>query len=337
MEKRFYHPRRNKKDFIPVFINNNQHQTVTHFLHTAEKLVPALIEDLSKLIPLYTETELLYENKETREFLDEWRIISSSNEKYKPQLVPLKKALLNWARKYNLVAEDQEDSMFLEIGLWAIPSLRDHPESVEDWREFHKGLGRPIPANFIEWSITEVIYFEDDSDDIELAKNNKRFSFDKEMPFIFTPNSENIHQYQIVKKDDEAGDFEEILFNYKSDVLAAFSGDKDKIFGYRGYGWDPRMYSWSEFEKKLDLAYKKYKELYRERTENFMKENGYVEGKEKRNMDHFDWLVRYQIQEWNTKEIADYYSTNKKVISEDTISKALHNTASLVGFKLRGK
>lgn len=334
MEKIFYHPERIKENSIPVYMNNYQHQALSHFLRTAESLVPELIDDLAKIIPLYTKTEEEYEDKETRTFLDEWSVLRDANKDHKSQLIPLREVLLQWVRRYNLIEEEKEDSIFLEIALWAIPSLRNYPESIEKKKTLYKKLGRAIPINFPKWSITEVVYFEDESDTIKLAENNESFTFDKYMPFIFTPSSENIHQYKIVKRDDELGDFENIKDDYKWDVMAAFNGEKENIFGYNGYGWDPRMYTWNEFEKKLDAAFEKYKKLYRARTENFMRENGYVEGKEKRNLEHFDWLVRYQIQGWGIGEIADYYSANGKIITEDTISKALRNTANLVGFQL---
>lgn len=41
----------------------------------------------------------------------------------------------------------------------------------------------------------------------------------------------------------------------------------------------------------------------------------------KRNKEHFEWLVRFQIQGWTIKEIADYYSEEEKVLGEDTIKK----------------
>jgi hypothetical protein len=68
-----------------------------------------------------------------------------------------------------------------------------------------------------------------------------------------------------------------------------------------------------------------------------MQNKGYVERKEKRNLEYFQWLVRYQIQGWSAKEISDHYSKGEKLISEDAVSKALHHAALLDGFKLREK
>lgn len=59
----------------------------------------------------------------------------------------------------------------------------------------------------------------------------------------------------------------------------------------------------SEFEDYLDKWFASYKKLYRERNEKFMKQHGYVKGKEKRNQEHFKWLVHYQIQGWSLRQI----------------------------------
>lgn len=52
-------------------------------------------------------------------------------------------------------------------------------------------------------------------------------------------------------------------------------------------------------------------------------------------MEHFQWLVRYQIQNWSLNDIADFYSTKDKILSEDTVRKALLNTARIVELEIR--
>ena len=48
--------------------------------------------------------------------------------------------------------------------------LRDYPEEIEKTKTLYKKLGRVIPTKFPKWSITEVVYFEDESDTIKLAE-----------------------------------------------------------------------------------------------------------------------------------------------------------------------
>lgn len=59
---------------------------------------------------------------------------------------------------------------------------------------------------------------------------------------------------------------------------------------------DPRNETWRDFEEKIDVWFLAYKKMYKQRAEQFLVDKGYVKAKEKRNLEHFEWLVRYQIQ-----------------------------------------
>src|SRR5690606_29055587 len=127
-----------------------------------------------------------------------------------------------------------------------------------------------------------------------------------------------------------------ILESHYMDVHFAFKGEKEKVRGHLfGTGWDPRLETWKDFETRIDTAYKAYKSLYKKRTMLYMEKHGYVEGRPKRNKQHFEWLVRYQIQEWAVRDIADFYSNDNKIVSEDTVRKALKNASDLLELKLR--
>jgi hypothetical protein len=329
VEKVFYHPER--KNNSPVFSNYHLYQAVRYFLRAAEVIEPQFIKDLEEIIPLFNEAENLQKKGEIKGFIDNWETVQNT-----PQLSHLKEALLNWSKKYNLVDDDMNNILFLEIGLWTLPSKRDHPNRVKEFEAFCKKIDRSVPKHIYQWTIIDSTYFESEIDDIELGKNGSLFSFDKWFPFVFSPTYENLSQIKIIQSEDEAFDFEQILMCYEHDVNSAYNGEKDNVLGfYSGSGWDPRQDTWTEFEGMLDEAFKKYKKLYRKRTEDFMLKNGYIEGQEKRNIEHFQWLVRYQIQGWSIKEIADKYSSLDKIVSEDVVNKALHNTAKLVGLKLR--
>ncbi|MBP1996921.1 hypothetical protein [Paenibacillus eucommiae] len=106
---------------------------------------------------------------------------------------------------------------------------------------------------------------------------------------------------------------------------------------FSGAGWDPRRETWRDFEEKMDQYYKMYKEAYRARSERFLRERGYVKEKEKRNYEHFKWLVHYQVQGWNLREIADHYNTSKSevILQEDAIFRGIKSTAELVRLPLR--
>lgn len=157
-------------------------------------------------------------------------------------------------------------------------------------------------------------------------------------PFAFTPDM------LISKQPPDAYAFEELrLFDARKSNLIEMAETTD-LSKYElitrpwegGIGWDPRKKTWKEFENFIDKKYEQYQMLYRERSEQFLREQGYVKDKEKRNLEHFRWLVDYQIKGWSAREIADHYSSLKnEIINEDTVLHGIKNTASLVLIHLR--
>ncbi|AST57377.1 mitochondrial outer membrane protein IML2 [Thermoanaerobacterium thermosaccharolyticum] len=94
--------------------------------------------------------------------------------------------------------------------------------------------------------------------------------------------------------------------------------------------WNPTLETWENFNKRIDALFSRYKELYKKRTEEFLKQNNFVKGKEKQEDVHFEWFVRYQIQGWSKEKIAkEYYVTRQNV------SNAIKEIADLVGLKPR--
>ncbi|MCA1025013.1 hypothetical protein LCM23_02840 [Cytobacillus kochii] len=331
MKKVYFHPQRKKLNHMPVFTDSYHHEAITYFLRVAETLEPQLVEDLDSIIPLYSETEKTHEQQRnsSRSFIDNWDIFEK--ERSNSHLIELKNAIVAWAKKYSLFQQQGDNKTFLEIALWAIPDRRDHEQDIEDRKKFYERIGTKVPAHIYVWSITNVIYFEDESE-----ATGDKLRPDKVFPFVFTPALDNLHEFNVLNLEPEANDYENVLVNYDMDVRFALKGDRENVKGYIiGEGWDPRIETWTEFEESVDRAYKKYKELYQLRTKLYMEKHGYIEGKQKRNKDHFEWLVRFQIQEWSVKEIADYYSKGNIIIAEDTIRKALVSTADLIGLELR--
>jgi hypothetical protein len=170
-----------------------------------------------------------------------------------------------------------------------------------------------------------------------------RDMFDQYFPFIFSPNR-LFRTIQVAITKEEApnlSDFQGIYWEdrKKSKLIKPLSkeGNPDnhefpckswsEIFGY---GWDPRAQSWTEFEEEMDKKFTIYKKLYKEATQRFMTDNGYVKTKEKRNYNHFMWLMRYQVQYWTLKKIAEEYSSENEILNELTISKGIKSAADIV-------
>jgi hypothetical protein len=90
--------------------------------------------------------------------------------------------------------------------------------------------------------------------------------------------------------------------------------------------YDPAVETRSEYFESL--------KPYLDRQEAIMGSlYGFHKTKAKRNRAHFEWLVRYQIQGWSHRKIADAYSD--KTLTEDAIGKAIRKTSKLVGLTVR--
>lgn len=332
MEKVYFHPERKKLSNIPVFVDTNYYENLKYFLRLAESMEPQLSKDLEEIIPLFTQAEAIHEKqKKERIFIDNWSVLEECSESNNGYLIELREKLINWVNKYNFINENGPSKTFLEIALWAIPDIRDYEKNMEDEKKFFENIGLRVNLKK-EWSITNVIYEEDEA---EILKEH--ISFGKLFPFIFSPTVFNIHDWSSeTNLKPSAEDYEYLFSEYKINLMLSSSkeAEQPKDFCF-GEGWDPRTTTWSDFEKSMDSAYKKYKKLYKERTKSYMAENGYVEGTQKRNKEHFEWLVRYQIQGWSIQEIADFYSTEKKTLAEDTIRKGLSATAKVLDLKIR--
>ncbi|WP_171644243.1 hypothetical protein [Paenibacillus phytorum] len=195
------------------------------------------------------------------------------------------------------------------------------------------------------FSLSGSMYFEDDEDSLVLIedfgqKNHiRRDFFSVNLPFVFAPNDLSLG----LGDETRIQHFEEILSNdaFKTNLLKRMiTGEKVENYKplnwFFGKGWDPRKVPWKEFEEQMDDWFVKYKMMYRDRTENLLEQQGYIKSKEKRNLEHFEWLVRFQVQCWSLKEIADYYSEeSNEILSEDTISRGIKSTAELIYLILR--
>lgn len=342
MNKLFYHPERSKQDSVPVFSDSNQHGSVWHFLRAIEIMEPGVVQDLKELLPLYEETE---NNKDIKDDWSEWKVIAAASEEYNPELIPLREAVKKWGLKYNLVDPEFKQTTYLEVAIWALSSLYSHDEYAQRFIKLCKEMDSEVPDWAVRWTLAGVIHFETEEDDIQLKNTFGEKDFSRLFPFVFTPDVFSDELFWVKNEDarkemtQSADFFEGIIDDYEQMKNLTLHGKNQEylehLYPWKGKGWDPRVDSWQEFEKEIDMAYNAYKKAYRARTELFMKENGYLVGPEKRNIEHFQWLVRYQLQGWKVSQIADVYSKKGKIISEDAVYKALKCTAALVGITLR--
>ncbi|MCT1402923.1 hypothetical protein M4D81_28405 [Paenibacillus sp. p3-SID867] len=365
MKGLYYHPSRIKHNGAPVLIDAGKHGAITLFVRLIEQMVPEVMEELkNEVLEAYARADHWYamqSNLSPQEGPSEWNIVKESSYVNFPAYNNLKEKLIKWSNKYHL---NGIEDFYLTLALWSIGNYYEEcnevsrKQRVKEIQEYARIFGvsveecRSMAIYKNSWpyeeciSLSESLYFEDEPDDIELSKSigkgEQIFNsfFSRVFPFTFTPEilsdigkrSPNILTYESLRLFDET----------RSDLLGKANTRDYSEFEVLtkpwegGIGWDPRIETWKEFEEKMDKQYEQYKTLYRERSSQFLRERGYVKDKEKRKMEHFKWLVDYQIKGWSIREIADYYSgLNNEIINEDTVFHGVRNTASLVLIHLR--
>lgn len=97
--------------------------------------------------------------------------------------------------------------------------------------------------------------------------------------------------------------------------------------------FEPQVETREDYKRKIEPIIDAYIERSLERAE----QEGFKPPPKKRKLEeHCEWLVRYQIQGWTHSQIADeYYENTERALGEDTIGKAVRNTAHLVKITLR--
>ena len=89
--------------------------------------------------------------------------------------------------------------------------------------------------------------------------------------------------------------------------------------------WDPIFESETAFRSRIEqhiLDVRKVAET-----------TGHIKPREKRNLKHFSWLVRFQVNEWSAERILNKFLDENAELT--TITKALRDTANLIGLTLR--
>lgn len=365
MKGLYYHPKRIKHNGAPILIDSGKHDAITLFVKLIEEMTPQVLEDLKEEVyDAYAAANQWHANQKKltqSHSPSEWKLVKASNSDHFPAYIYLKEKLIKWSNKYHL---NGEDDLYLALGLWSISDYYDdckecsRKEREEEIKEDARLFGVPVdacrswPIYKYSWpyeeslSLSECLYFEVELDDIELSKsigNGKQrhsFFFSRMFPFTFTPDK--LIDYE--KHENNASAFETLrLYDERKRVFIEETKTSD-LSKYsvltrpweEGIGWDPRKEIWREFEERIDKIYAQYKTFYRERSLRFLEERGYVKDKEKRNLEHFKWLVDYQIKGWSLSQIADHYSALKnEIIKKDTIFHGLKNTANLVLVSLR--
>ena len=87
--------------------------------------------------------------------------------------------------------------------------------------------------------------------------------------------------------------------------------------------WDPTVETWTDFNRRARAAL----EGYRTRTKDIAKRDGF-QPVPRRNLEHLDWLVSWQVKKLSRPEIAD-----RANVTPDAVKKATKRLAKEMGLK----
>lgn len=107
--------------------------------------------------------------------------------------------------------------------------------------------------------------------------------------------------------------------------------------------WDGLWQDWAEIEAAMRNAFDAYIPHYRALVEGLIQQSGMQPAEHRRNIDHLNWLIRYQVLGLSRREIAERLSdTAQNVndladdeITEDAVRKAIKDWANLLELPLR--
>ncbi|MBB6633293.1 hypothetical protein [Cohnella thailandensis] len=361
MKGLYYHPKRVTYGGSTI-TDSGTYLAIKYFLELLEETTPEVLDELREIYDIYAEADRWFRkhHKGSQLWPSEWGIVSQASSDNCPNYIPLKEAINAWAHKFNLLGESD---FYKSLGLVSLSFFyNDCKESerkkrINEYKELAKryNVSLEVVRNSQRFRNTwpyeerlvlaENVFHEDEPDNIELSKSIDRGEsihdsfFQTTNPFVFSPDTMLAYT-----KDKNEYMYEEIRNHYEL-MLSIYDRKKEEALqknepftlpSFTGLAWDPRTDTWQEFENRIDQAFAEYKELYRKRAEDFLLSRGYVKEKEKRNLNHFKWLLHYQIQRWSLREIADYYScSSDEIVQEDTVSHGIKSTANMVLLDLK--
>ncbi len=280
----------------PEFRSVPHYRAVQTFLHFIDELEPKVADDLLELEESYLSAPDVIRNSDPST-TGLWDLISD----FSPEdqdLAALREGIRGWAERWHL---ENGQGLYEDIGLRALKfyiDFRDFPSEDEPLKiQLQHGI-RPAYRN-------------------PLAVR----PIDKALPFIFTPSRGHM------KRPRRAvGHWSGEYIEWEWDDAARY----ESLFrsphpDWSGIAWDPETETWGQFRSKVKAAFENYMDLYKASVEQRMDELGFVQATEKINMEHFKWLVEFQVIGTSKGKIA---KQNKK--TEKAIRDGINTAAELV-------
>jgi hypothetical protein len=126
--------------------------------------------------------------------------------------------------------------------------------------------------------------------------------------------------------------------NLRADISSTFEFQADLSTGESKSEAEQRIQKeLKAFQKKRRKAEEEAIKAHLDKLEIMEEQRGATKLKVKRNRQHFEWLVRYQIQEWQHPEISQHYYDKDDLGSPDlsTIRQNTPGAARAIGLRLR--
>ncbi len=111
--------------------------------------------------------------------------------------------------------------------------------------------------------------------------------------------------------------------------------DDERTVELRLYGWDPSMERREDAEVRVRTTFENAMKQAFDQAQQLAQQRGLRSTPVKRQSQHFEWLARYQVQEWNQADIAGFYLGDKSKPLVDTVRDGLRTTAELIRLTLR--
>lgn len=103
-----------------------------------------------------------------------------------------------------------------------------------------------------------------------------------------------------------------------------------KTFAFHSFDYDPTVQTRAEFIERTRLAFDEAINAHADRLERSLEQEGWTHPSVKRNLDHFDWLVRYQVLGESRRGIAGSLKRRKSTVDEP-----VNALADELGLRLR--
>lgn len=99
-------------------------------------------------------------------------------------------------------------------------------------------------------------------------------------------------------------------------------------------GWVPTKEKWQDFATRLSESFQHALKAYEDRIRSLVESRGYTRVPRKDTLEHFDWLVLWQIAGHSQKQIADWhFDQSGKAFDETRIRQGIEEAARLVGLR----